>query len=189
MMRASQPVMDWNALSGPSQILNQPILAPVALSGAYSDLTGAPVIPAAQIQSDYAQANSGSVDFIKNKPAARSQALASRSLNSAFQISATRDAVVSYSVQITVTASIGGRQNGEVVLEIASDAAFTTNVQTLAIVGNGQTLTLAIALNSVQPATSVLGGMIPAGYYTRLHTVNNTGTPSYLYRAGQEVLL
>lgn len=43
-------------------------LATVATSGSYSDLSNTPTIPAAQIQSDWAQTNTGSVDFIKNKP-------------------------------------------------------------------------------------------------------------------------
>ncbi|CAI3798709.1 hypothetical protein GLGCALEP_02155 [Pseudomonas sp. MM221] len=118
----------------------------------------------------------------------RSQSAATRALNTAFQISTTRDAWVSYSVQITVTASISGGQNGDVILEIASDSGFTANVQTLAISGLGQTYTLAIALQGVQPQTGVITGYVPAGYYTRLRTVNNTGTPVFSYRAGQEVL-
>lgn len=118
----------------------------------------------------------------------RSQAAATRALNTAFQISATRDAWVSYSVQITVTASIAGGQNGDVVLEIASDSGFTANVQTLAISGLGQTYTLAVAIQGVQPQTGVVTGYVPAGYYARLRTVSNTGTPAFTYRAGQEVL-
>lgn len=113
----------------------------------------------------------------------------SRALNTAFQINSTRGAFVSYSVQITVTASISGGQNGDVVLEIASDAGFTTNVQTLAIAGVGQTYTLAIALQGVQPQTCVVIGFVPMNYYARIRTVNNTGTPTFSYRAGQEVLL
>lgn len=118
----------------------------------------------------------------------RSQAAAARSLNTAFQISTTRDAWVSYSVQITVTASIAGGQNGDVILEIASDSGFSANVQTLAISGLGQTYTLAIALQGVQPQTGVVTGYVPAGYYARLRTVNITGTPAFAFRAGQEVL-
>lgn len=149
--------------------------------GVYSSLSGIPTFATVS--------TTGAYSDLSGKPAARSQALASRSLNSGFQISASRDAMVSYSVQITVTASIGGNQNGDVILEIASDSGFTTNVQTLAIVGSGQALTLALTLNSVQPSTGTLTGYVPAGYYTRLRTVNNTGSPSYLYRAGQEVLM
>ncbi len=37
---ASQP--DWNATSGPSQILNKPVLAAVATSGSYTDLSNTP---------------------------------------------------------------------------------------------------------------------------------------------------
>jgi len=38
--RAAQP--DWDAASGPSQILNKPAFATVALSGSYTDLSNAP---------------------------------------------------------------------------------------------------------------------------------------------------
>lgn len=118
----------------------------------------------------------------------RSQAAAARALNTAFQVSATRDALVNYSVQITVTASIAGGQSGDVLLEMASDSGFTTNVQTLSIAGLGQTYSLAVAIQGVQPQTAAVSGYIPAGYYARLRTVNNTGTPTYALRAGQEVL-
>lgn len=118
-----------------------------------------------------------------------SQSSATRSLNSAFQVNPTRAALVYYSVRVTTTVSIGSNQDGDVVLEIASDSGFTTNVQTIAIGENGQTVTLAIALNSVQAQTMVVSGYVPAGYYVRIRTVNNTGTPTYLYRAGQEALI
>lgn len=49
-------------------LLDKPDLKAVATSGSYNDLTDKPTIPAAQVQSDYAQTNSGAVDFIKNKP-------------------------------------------------------------------------------------------------------------------------
>lgn len=117
------------------------------------------------------------------------QSAATRSLNTAYRVSATRPAWVTYSVQLTVTATIAGGQNGDVVLEIASDAAFTTAVQTLSISGLGQVYSLAVAIQGVQPQTGVVSGFIPAGYYARLRTVNNTGTPTYLVRAGQETVM
>lgn len=43
-------------------------VATVATTGAYSDLTGTPTIPAAQIQSDWTQATTTALDYIKNKP-------------------------------------------------------------------------------------------------------------------------
>lgn len=119
---------------------------------------------------------------------ARSQSAASRTLNTAFQVSTTRDALVNYSVQCTITASIAGGQSCDVVLEIATDAAFTAGVQTVGIIGTGQTYTLAIALQGVQPQTAQVTGYVPAGYYARLRTVNVSGSPTYAYRAGQEIL-
>lgn len=118
-----------------------------------------------------------------------SQASASRSLNSAFQINASRPALVFYSVRITTTVSIGSNQDGDVILEVASDSGFTTNVQTLSIAQSSQSVSVALALNSVQAQTVGLSGFIPTGYYVRIRTVNNTGTPAFLYRAGQEILM
>lgn len=118
-----------------------------------------------------------------------SQGQATRSLNSAFQPSATRNAMVIYTVQLTITASIAGGQNGDVILEIASDSGFTTNVQTIGVAGFGQTYTLAITLQGVQPDKRQVVGIVPAGYYARLRTVDNVGTPSYSYIAGQEILM
>lgn len=117
------------------------------------------------------------------------QASATRTLGAAFQISATRGAFAAYSVKITVTSSIGSGQDGDVILEIASDSGFTADVQTLAIFGNSQSITLALVLNSIQPITGVLSGYVPAGYYARLRTVSNSGAPAFAYRAGQETLL
>lgn len=52
---------DWNAVSGDAQILNKPTLATVATTGAYSDLSGLPVLgtAAATDADDYATAAQG----------------------------------------------------------------------------------------------------------------------------------
>lgn len=115
------------------------------------------------------------------------QAAASRALNSGFQVSLTRPALVIYSVQITVTASIAGGQNGDVFLDIASDSGFSVSLQSVPL-GLGQTYTLAVALQGVQPQSVTAIGFVPAASWVRLRTVNNTGTPAYSYRAGQEIL-
>lgn len=44
------------------------IFARVAFTGSYNDLSDTPTIPAAQIQSDWAQSDNTAVDYIKNKP-------------------------------------------------------------------------------------------------------------------------
>ena len=51
-----------------NDLSNKPNLATVATSGSYNDLSNKPTIPAAQIQSDFAQTSTSALDFIKNKP-------------------------------------------------------------------------------------------------------------------------
>lgn len=51
-----------------SSLTGTPSFAPIATSGVYADLTGKPSIPAAQLQSDWNEANTGLLDYIKNKP-------------------------------------------------------------------------------------------------------------------------
>ncbi len=58
---------DWNAASGPGQILHRPTLATVATTGSYDDLLNKPTIPPGQVNSDW-NATSG-VAMILNKPA------------------------------------------------------------------------------------------------------------------------
>lgn len=163
-LEASQS--DWTQSSSASRefIKNKPSLATVATSGDYNDLS--------------------------NKPAILSptQSSASRSLNTAFQISSTKPSLATYSVQCTITASIAGGQNCDIIFEIASDINFTSNVQTVSIAGTGQTYTLAVAIQGVQPQTAVVSGWVPSAYYARLRPVQNTGAPTFSYRAGQEVL-
>lgn len=118
----------------------------------------------------------------------RSQSTVTRPLNTAFQPNTTRDVDARYSVQCTVTASISGGQNCDVFLEIASDQAFTTAVQQVGVVGQGQVYTLAIALQGVQPQTQQVIGYVPAGYWVRIRTAQNLGSPSFSYRLGQEIL-
>lgn len=120
---------------------------------------------------------------------ARSQTSASRTLNTSFQVSATRDALVSYSVQMTVTASITAGQDADLFLEIANDSGFTMNVQAIGVAPCSQVYTLAVALQGVQKCPLNITGFVPAGSYVRLRTANNTGSPTFLYRVGQEVLL
>lgn len=53
---------DWN------DITNKPNFATVATSGDYDDLDDKPTIPAAQVNSDWNEANSSSKAYIQNKP-------------------------------------------------------------------------------------------------------------------------
>lgn len=176
-----QEWLDWKA--------NIADLKTVAFTGDYDDLSDKPTIPSGQVQSDWSQSNTGAVDFIKNKPASPSQSSATRSLNSVFQVSATRNSQVVYSVSISNTVSLSGGSAGGVVLEIATNSAFTTGVQELSRVSNSNTGTLVIGLVLTDAVAQNVKGYIPAGYYVRLRTFNTVGTPTYGYVSGQEVWL
>lgn len=120
----------------------------------------------------------------------RSQSSASRSLNSAFQVSATRDAQVIYSVDISCTSTLLGGQSGTVFLEICPTSGFSSGVQEIAEFTNSNSVSLAIAITVTQINTACLVCLdVPAGYFVRLRTNNNSGTPTFTYKAGQEVIL
>lgn len=121
--------------------------------------------------------------------ASHSFANPSRSLNTAFQISTTRDSKVAYSVDIATSVSLSGGAVGTVFLEYADDSGFTSNVKEVQRYVNGNTGTLVIGLTLNQIATAPLNGVIPASKYVRLRTANTTGTPTFTFRSAQEVLL
>lgn len=152
-----------------------------------------PAVPAAQVNSDWS-ASSG-VAQILNKPPIMVSAPATRSIvtgtgATGFQVSSTRNVMASYSITITSTATIAGGAQGTVVLEIApTNSATPSDWVEVGRFTNGQVLSLAIALQSVQTLSGSLSGIIPAGYYAKLRSINTTGTPTYAYNSGQENLL
>lgn len=123
------------------------------------------------------------------QPAARSFSYTTRSLNSCFQVSSTRDAAVSYAVEIAATISLTAGQQGTVYLRTYSNSSCTTGTQELTRFVNGNTGTLTIGLALTQTASGVLSGVVPAGSYVQLVTENNSGAPGFTARPGQEVLL
>ena len=64
----NEPLADVALTGAYSNLTGTPTLATVATTGLYSDLSGTPTIPAAQIQSDWTQADNTKKDYIKNKP-------------------------------------------------------------------------------------------------------------------------
>lgn len=156
------------------------------MSGIYGDIGGALVMNAGQsIRRNLADNDFESYDpYI---PTARTQAPASRSLNSAFIPSSTSDALVTYSVSISCNLSLSGGASGFVALEISANG--TTGWTEVCRATNGNTGTLTIGLNTTQVNSAPLSAFVPAGYSVRLRTSNTTGTPSYGYISGQETLL
>lgn len=140
-------------------------------------------------QSDWTQSNSASSDYIKNKPVTRSQSSSTRSLNTSFQVNSTRWSIVRYSVDISTTVSLSGSSVGSVFLETSASPTFASGVQILQEYTNGNSGTLVVGLVLTQIATACLSGDVPAGNYVRLRTSNVTGTPTFTYQTGQEVLV
>lgn len=152
----------------------------------YNLLSNKPTIPAAQIQSDWSQTNTSSLDYIKNKPAARSQSAVTRSIGSTgFQVSTTRDSEVHYSIEISTTLSLTGGQTGTVFLEISSDNSTWVEAGRFT---NGNTGSLTIGLNLTQIQGGQLSAYVPTSYYVRLRSSSVTGSPTFSYRSGQEML-
>ncbi len=174
-------------------------LATVATSGSYLDLTNRPTIPAAQVNADW-NASSG-VAQILNKPTIPSIPSRSfnnnpgRSLNSCFQISSTRDAQVSYGVDITTTLTLASASRGSAYLRTYTDSGCTTGQQTLDGGTNGMPTTLSVTVGSQLIGSVPLKVIVPAGSWVRIETAADAGTggaaPSFSIRnpGQQEVLL
>lgn len=141
-------------------------------SGSYNDLTDKPATPG-----------------VRSFNNAATHSLVTGTGATGFQVSSTRDTSVNYNVTSSTTATIGGASTVTVFLEVApTNSATAGDWVEISRFSNGQTITLAVALQSVQTAAGNLGGVIPAGYYAKLRTVTS-GTASSAYVSGQEVLI
>lgn len=110
-----------------------------------------------------------------------------------FQVSSVRDAVVAYNVTVSTAVQIGVATNvgGYAVLEVAPTNSSTASdwVEAGARVGTSQNIGLALALSSTETVSGLLMGLVPAGYYARIRSVNSNGTPTYTYNNGREILM
>lgn len=105
-----------------------------------------------------------------------------------FQISSTKDAEVSYSVDINTSVSLSGNSSGYVVLEICpTNSAVAANWIEVSRVTSGQSGTLVVGLVLNQVGGAATPATVPAGYYARIRSVNVSGTPTYNVRGQQEV--
>lgn len=104
------------------------------------------------------------------------------------QISATQDSTVRYTVSTSTTSSIGGPATSLVALKIcATNSATEGDWTTIGTIENDQTITLAIALQSVQLIRGVLEADLPAGWYHKL--VNSgSGTHTETFISGQKTI-
>lgn len=150
---------DWNASSGLAKILNEPILATVATSGSYNDLSNQPAIPSV----------------------ARTVSSLSLSLvgtgATGTQISATKGSSVRCCISTSTTSTIGGASTSIVSLKkCATNNATEGSWTTVAILENDQTISLAIALQSLQIIKGQLAADLDPAWYVKLV---NTGTGTH----------
>lgn len=163
-------------------------LSTEATTGAYTDLIGAPILAAV--------ATSGSYNDLSNKPAIPSVIRTTSSLSLSLvgtgatgtQVSSAKDSTVRLNASTSTTSTIGGPSTSLVTLKIcATNSATEGNWTTIAILENDQTITLAIALNSIQITKGQLAADVPAGWYVKL--VNSgTGTHSEISISGQQTI-
>ena len=106
-----------------------------------------------------------------------------------FQISSTQGAMVFYTVTVQASATIGSNSNGTIFLEVSPTNSATPDSWII----NGQhgvnhSVSLILTLSSVVGVTSQLSTFVPVGYYAKLRTATTTGTVTYTYVTGIEML-
>jgi len=119
-------------------------------------------------------------------PVPRAYTIVTRTFNTAYIPSATRDIMASYSLNITSTLSLAGGQSGTINLQISKDNGAVDPYKTVATATNNNTGTLTVGLNTSQSQTTCLAAFIPQGYYVKLVT---SGTSTFSYVSGQELQL
>lgn len=105
------------------------------------------------------------------------------------QVSTTRNAYVMLNGNVSTTASIGGNAAGDIILEVApTNSATAGDWVEWGRIGNSQTISLAIALNSVQVTKGMAVAFVPAGYYVKARTAGS-GTVSYTLTNAKQILV
>lgn len=105
-----------------------------------------------------------------------------RALDTVFQVSATKEADVRYTIEISAAMTLTAGQTGRVHLEISANG--TTGWQEVGRAQNGNSGALTIGLALTQLGGGQICGIIPAGYYVRLR---KSGTGTFTFICSQEV--
>lgn len=110
----------------------------------------------------------------------------SRTLNSNYTISSTKDANVNYSLSLSVTNPLlVGTSTASAFLEYSTDGG--TNWTTVSQVVNSSSVGLTVTVAITLPNTMILSGNIPANALTRIRTTTS-GTASVTFTRAQEML-
>ena len=171
-------------------------LATVATTGDYDDLSNKPTIPAAQIQSDYAQSNSAAVDYIKNKPDLSIYAQ-SASLSPVATSGSYNDLIDKPIIPVDTNTWRAVKVNGVQKLDnqITGNALDLVAGSNITLTENDGAVTITASASPVSPATSQVAGTIKLGSDTvqtvTAETVSSTANRTYAVQvnsAGQAVV-
>lgn len=104
------------------------------------------------------------------------------------QVSSTRNSYVMLNGNVSTTATIGGASAGDIILEVAPTNSVTAGDWVeWGRIGNSQTISLALTLNSVQVTKGQAIAFVPAGYYVKARTAGS-GTVSYTLTNAKQIL-
>lgn len=145
-------------------------LKTVAFTGAYSDLTGKPIIPSV----------------------ARTTSSLSLSLVGAgatgTQISSTKDSKIRCVVSASTTSTIGGPGTSVITLKkCATNSATESDWSAASVFESDQNVTLAIALSVVQLNKGEVNTDVPAGWYVKLVS-SGSGTHAEAFISGEKTI-
>jgi len=106
--------------------------------------------------------------------------------NTGYQISATQDAIGIYSVKIVPSITLSGGAEGTITAETSPDnSVWTVN----ATYSNGSTGAVVVGISLNQPQTGLLLVYAPRGSFVKLKSTTNSGSPTFSYINGREILL
>lgn len=106
------------------------------------------------------------------------------------QVSATQDALAFVDLSTITTASISGNAAVDLVVEVAPTNSATAGDWVIkGRSGNAQSLSLALALQSVQTVKGETVVYVPAGYYMKVRSTGITGTVTTAIPEARAVLL
>lgn len=105
------------------------------------------------------------------------------------QVSTTRNSYVMLNGVVSTTATIGGASAGDIILEVApTNSATAGDWVEWGRIGNSQTISLALTLNSVQVTKGMAVCFVPAGSYVKARQAGS-GTVSYTLSSAKQILV
>lgn len=113
----------------------------------------------------------------------------SRTLNSCFQISSTKDADFHYKVDVTGSLNLTAGTTGTVTATSYTNSGCTIGAQAVADGVSAQSGTLIVGLGITQAMSVGIDGTLPTGKWIKLTTANTVGTPTFAIRAVQSEVI